>query len=71
MALFHSKEPHQPQQHTGETGLHFRAETDQTRPPKWTAPQAELDHLHQIRHSAALEQPAGGAFPSAVQFTQL
>ena len=51
MALFHSKEPHQPQQHTGETGLHFRAETDQTRPPKWTAPQAELDHLHQIRHT--------------------
>lgn len=50
MALFHSKEPHQPQQHTGETGLHFRAETDQTRPPKWTASQAELDHLHQIRH---------------------
>lgn len=33
------------------TGLLFRAETDQNRPPKRTTSQAELDHLHQIRHS--------------------
>lgn len=32
------------------TGLLFRAETDQNRPPKRTTSQAELDHLHQIRH---------------------